>query len=97
MIRGNCYVAAEALWHILGARNSSWEVWMINRATMKAHGFAEDTHWFLVNKRHDEVLDPSRRQFNKYAPPYHLAKRAAFLTKQPSKRAVEMMEILTWQ
>lgn len=54
-----------------------------------------DTHYYL---EHDNgmIIDPSRRQF-KRLPDYSKGRRTGFLTKRPSKRAVALMEILTWQ
>lgn len=86
--RGNCYVSTEALWHILGGRASSWQV-----KRLKMPG---DNHWFLKHRGTGEVLDPSVRQF-KYLPNYQLAVNAAFMTREPSKRARALMQQLTWQ
>lgn len=85
--RGNCYVATEALWHILGGRRSGWKVMRVPTA--------QDNHWFL--QRGKLILDPSRRQFRKLLPFYAGAKRAGFLTRQPSKRAKALIQQLTWQ
>ena len=61
---------------------------------------ATDTHWYL---RHNTgvILDPSVRQF-KNRPGvlrkiYATAVRTGFLTKEPSKRAKELIDVLTWQ
>lgn len=89
MKRGNCYVATEALWHILGGRHSQWEV--------KRLKTPDDNHWFLQHKLFGSILDPSRLQFGGHFPHYHKAVGAAFLTKKPSKRAAALMETLTWQ
>lgn len=90
MRRGNCYVATEALWHILGGRHSGWKVMRMKVSTERG----PDTHWFLW--RGGLILDPSRRQF-KYLPQYQLARRSAFLTRRPSQRARALMRVLTWQ
>lgn len=89
-MRGNCYVAAEALYHILGGPDSDWEPAYLKTKT--------DTHWFL-RKRYNwnEVLDPSRLQFKGKLPNYYKAKGCGFLTKQPSKRAQKLIQQLTWQ
>lgn len=87
--RGNCYVATEALWHILGGADSQWDV-----MRMKVR---RDTHWFLRRREdHGIVLDPSRQQFS-IPLDYSRAKRAAFLTTKPSRRAQALMDVLTWQ
>lgn len=89
MKRGNCYVATEALWYILGGRNGQWEVKRIR--------LPEDNHWFLQHRSYGTILDPSRLQFGGHYPHYNKAVKAAFLTKQPSKRAAMLIETLTWQ
>lgn len=88
--RGNCYVAAEALWHILGGRFGPWDVYRLKLES-------GETHWFLRHNEAGIVVDPSRAQFPDKLPPYWDGVRAGFLTKQPSKRAQKLMDILTWQ
>jgi hypothetical protein len=86
--RGNCYVATEALWHILGGARSAWKV-----MRLRVPG---DTHWFLKHARTGQVLDPSRRQFARL-PSYARAQRAGFLTQRPSRRARALIRQLTYQ
>lgn len=89
--RGNCYVAAEALFHILGGYRDS--PWRPHRLRLPSG----ETHWFLKDAR-GYVLDPSRRQFPKGGQPdYTTAVGAGFLTRRPSKRARALMKTLTWQ
>lgn len=78
---GHCYVATEALWHLLGGYKSRWRP-----AFIRHEG---SPHWFL---RHADgtVLDPTADQFTS-PPPYTLATGKAFLTKRPSKRARVVM------
>jgi len=54
-----------------------------------------DSHWFL---KHDSgtILDPTVAQFET-VPPYDRAVGRGFLTKQPSKRAQQLMKTLLWQ
>lgn len=80
-MRGNCYVASEALYHLLGGKASGWSPMVMRTAT--------DTHWFL-KRSSGLILDPTVSQF-KSPPNYKLAHRCGFLTKQPSKRAVVLM------
>ncbi len=87
--RGNCYVATEALWHILGGAEGPWDVYRLKLPS-------GETHWFLWHED-GPILDPSRAQFGGTLPNYSTATRAWFLTKQPSVRARMMMDILTWQ
>lgn len=86
-MRGNCYVASEALFHILGGKTAGWSVYR-----MRAQG---DVHYWL---EHDNgmILDPSRMQF-KNLPDYSKGKKTGFMTKRPSRRAVDLIGKLTWQ
>lgn len=103
--RGNCYFAAEALFHILGGRRAGWKAMRVTCTEYRTSGGVVDagdsiTHWFLRHKN-GTILDPSRRQFKASnwwnAPDYSQARGAGFLTKRPSKRARELMRRLTWQ
>ncbi len=85
---GFCYIAAEAAYHILGRKGLK---------SLYA-AYEEDgkrcTHWWLL--RGKEIIDPTASQYRELGlePPYHLGKGAGFLTKQPSKRARKLMEIV---
>lgn len=85
--RGNCYVACEALYHVLGGKAAGW--------TPMRLSLPDDTHWFL---RHASglILDPSVRQF-RTAPDYSKGRGAGFLTREPSKRARALIDTLTYQ
>ncbi len=86
-MRGNCYVASEALYHLLGGKASGWTPMVMRTET--------DTHWFL---KHTDglIVDPTVGQFDAI-PDYSLARGCGFLTKNPSKRAAELMERVLWQ
>lgn len=84
--RGNCYVASEALFHLFGGKASGWKPMCMK--------WENDTHWFLM--KNGTVIDPTVSQF-KHTPDYTLAKGKGFLTKQPSKRAKELMARIVWQ
>lgn len=88
MKRGNCYVASEALYHVLGGKAAGWKPMRVR--------LPDDVHWFL---KHESglIVDPSRKQFGGYLPDYTLARGSGFLTKRPSKRARALMKNLTWQ
>jgi hypothetical protein len=86
--RGNCYVTAEALFHLLGGKKQGW--------VSKRLRHEGDTHWFLVNTRTNQVVDPTAVQF-RTKPQYAEAVGCGFLTKHPSKRAKALMETLVWQ
>lgn len=74
---GHCYVASEAIYYLMAGRNSSLRSYHIN------HEGA--SHWFL---RHESglVVDATADQFDSSVP-YCDARRMAFLTATPSKRA----------
>ncbi len=80
-LEGHCYVAAEALWHLLGKEN-----WKPMRAPYLRKG-KKATHWWLVNRKSGKIADPTKEQFLPDNPPYHLGKGNGFLTKNPSRRA----------
>lgn len=95
MRRGNCYVTCEALYHLLGGKAAGY-----TPHTVRHEG---DVHWYLVRTigtrtRVDMslVVDPTASQFET-PPPYHLGRGRGFLTKQPSKRAREMMRRMVYQ
>lgn len=82
---GHCYVAAEALWHLVGERD--WQPYV---ASYVENG-ERCTHWWLVNKRTGRRLDPTREQYDGQ-PPYAVGRKAGFLTRKPSKRAKIVIE-----
>lgn len=97
--RGNCYVAAEALFHCF-AKAAGYQAYRMP--------WMGDMHWFLGKKTDAargwftfHVIDPSVRQWRKADRPtpvdYIQARCTGFLTKRPSKRARELMRRLTWQ
>jgi len=79
-LEGHCYVAAEALFHLLGFQ------WKPMCAVYEDEG-GKATHWWLVNRFTGEIADPTREQYLPDSPPYHLGKGCGFLTRTPSKRA----------
>jgi hypothetical protein len=81
-LRGHCYVASEAAWHLLGGPRSGWKP-----MRMRHEG---DTHWFLRHTATGKVLDLTAGQFRKL-PDYEAATGGGFLTKRPSKRAQDLM------
>lgn len=103
-VRGNCYVASEALYHCF-AKELGYRPYVMH--------WKGDTHWFLgrespnfqIPRYHQqklfEVLDPSVKQFKKCDKPtwndYCSARACGFLTLKPSKRAKKLIKELTWQ
>lgn len=91
--RGNCYVACEALYHLLGGKDAGYKP-----MNMRHEG---DSHWFLLKESRNAyafntVIDPTASQF-KNKPNYTKAVGRGFLTKKPSKRAKALMKKLVWQ
>ena len=84
--QGNCYVASEALYHLLGGKEAGW-----TPMYMKWEG---ESHWFLRH-RNGQIVDVTWRQFKK-VPDYARARGCGFLTKQPSERARSLMSFLMW-
>lgn len=80
-LEGHCYVAAEALWHLLGC--TDWKP--MCASYVDSEGKA--THWWLVHRQTGETADPTAEQYLPDKPPYHLGKGSGFLTLKPSKRA----------
>lgn len=103
-LRGNCYVASEALYHTT-AKQLGYRPYVMQ--------WKGDTHWFLGRKspnfqisgyhQHEvfEILDPSVKQFTRCNKPtledYKTARCCGFLTAKPSKRARQLMKRMTWQ
>jgi hypothetical protein len=82
---GHCYAATEALYHLLGGKESGWHpCW-----GKDAEGV---THWWLRNAE-GEILDPTVEQYISVGkkPPYGEGRRGPFLTQRPSKRANEII------
>ena len=75
---GHCYVATEALFHLLGGRQSGYVPHQLQ------HEGA--SHWFLKNPSTGHVLDPTAEQFSDPVP-YNNARGKGFLTAKPSRRA----------
>ena len=84
---GHCYAASEALCHLLRSQGFEVEVWR--------QRVSEDTHWYLGVQRPYGILwvDPTKDQFD-HEVEYDEGTRTGFLTKQPSKRAREILRRL---
>jgi GNAT superfamily N-acetyltransferase len=81
-LAGHCYVSCEALFHMMGGHESGWVP-----QNVKHEG---DQHWYLRHSKTGEILDPTASQFRTPVP-YHQGRGRGFLTKQPSKRAQEVI------
>ena len=80
--RGHCYVASEAVYHLLGGKPAGLKAMFVRHEG--------SPHWFLVDSN-GIVLDPTADQFETI-PPYHEAKGIGFLTKEPSKRCRKVLD-----
>lgn len=83
---GHCYVASEALYHLLGGRAAGWRV-------HRARDEAGVVHWWLEDGEGNR-LDPTAGQYVSLGrpPPYDKGKRGTWLTgERPSRRAAELI------
>lgn len=83
-----CYVMAEAYYHLEG-RRLGWR-------PVRGRGFVQKfgttvMHWWL--EKDGKVLDLSRRQFGKSTFPYSAGIGGGFMSAKPSKRAAEIMRV----
>ena len=80
-LTGHCYVASEALFHLLGGKLAGWTPCFLRHEGQP--------HWFL---RHvdGQVLDPTAGQFTA-TPDYSLGTGKGFLTRSPSRRAQQVI------
>ena len=82
---GHCYVATEALWHMMGGKESG-----LHPTHGKDHKGV--IHWWLEDDQL-KIYDVTAKQYTDEGliPPYNKRKRSGFLTKEPSKRAREVI------
>ena len=84
---GHCYVAAEAVYVLLGGRAAGLK---------PASGVHEGgTHWWLVTAA-GEIIDPTADQFVTPVP-YLQGRCRGFLTREPSARAREVLRLVEGQ
>lgn len=83
-LRGHCYVACEALWHMF------YKDYGYLPYNTKVDG---ESHWFLKSKDFG-LVDPTSEQFGNrdLTPEYENAKQVPFLTREPSKRTRVVLE-----
>lgn len=85
---GHCYVATEALYHMTKDEYPG-------RFTI-FHGKDPEgiVHWWLHDNVNTTIVDPTSDQYYSEGktPPYEKSRRGSFLTNEPSKRAVILME-----
>jgi len=76
-LTGHCYVASEALYHLLGGADAGWTPMHIQHEG--------ESHWYLRGPD-GTFLDPTEAQFRNPVPHWH-GKGKGFMTSQPSRRA----------
>jgi hypothetical protein len=84
-LSGYCYISSEAAFHIMGGESSNYKPMFIKHEGLP--------HWFL-RSTNGKILDITAKQFRTPVP-YEKGIRKGFLTKNPSKRAVEVMRRIT--
>ena len=92
-LTGHCYAASEAMaWVYPGLKPS-----YLNHETWPEGLAPGETHWFLTcSDSHEggwyagQIVDVTAEQFD-LPIPYAKGKRCGFLTKEPSKRAMELL------
>lgn len=86
-LEGHCYIAAEALYHLLGGGTAGF-------VACVARDVDSDTHWWVEHRWTDQRYDPTAEQYLEagFTPPYVLGRRTGFLTSKPSKRAQIVIE-----
>lgn len=82
-LAGHCYVASEALYHLLGGHHSGWVP-----QTVQHEG---GPHWYLKHKFSGAIVDPTATQFETPVP-YDKGVGKGFLTRQPSKRTQVVLD-----
>lgn len=80
---GHCYVATEAIWHLLGGSKSPYKTMVIQHEG--------GTHWFLLGPD-GTIIDATKEQFRTPVP-YEFGRGNGFMTTtaKPSARAREVL------
>lgn len=85
---GHCYVATEAFYHLTKDEH-------LGRFSI-FHGKDDEgiVHWWLHDNKNIRLVDITADQYYSVGknPPYENSRRGAFLTAEPSKRAVIVMK-----
>ena len=79
---GHCYVASEALYHLLGGKQAGFTPMFVRHENQP--------HWFLRGPQ-GKIIDPTAAQFRTRVP-YERAVAKGFLTREPSRRARIVLE-----
>lgn len=92
---GHCYIASEALYHMLGGKESGlkpcngrlWDIQDMGNIACATSGIQ---HWWLEDED-GNIIDATADQFPDGFP-YESGRGRGFLTAKPSKRARILME-----
>ena len=79
---GHCYVASEAMYHMLGGKAEGYKPMALN--------MGDCVHWWLRGPG-GEIIDPTFDQFDRPVP-YGKGRGKGFLTRQPSARAQAVID-----
>lgn len=82
-LSGHCYIVTEAIYYLLDDEDRKDYV----PSTLKINNV---THWFLKNKKTNEVIDATKEQFN-FNLNYDVSRNRFFLTNKPSKRTLILL------
>lgn len=89
-LKGHCYVAAEASFHLLGGAAKGYSSFVLNHRAFPEGLKQGETHWFIKNRLTREVVDPTAAQFSAKIP-YGRGIACGFLTKRPSLRTQKLL------
>ena len=82
-VGGHCYIVSEALYHLLGGKYSGLKpMHLIHEGK---------SHWYLQDKVTEDILDITADQFTTPVP-YEQGRGKGFLTRNPSKRALRLIQ-----
>lgn len=89
-LRGMCYKASEAYYHLSDENLKPVQVWL-----QRDNGVM-DSHWWLENKDTGEIVDLTADQYE-VTIPYDRGRGRGFLTGEPSKAAQEIINNMQWE
>lgn len=96
-LSGHCYAASEAYFHL----NGGYDNFTVERCEVPVKepgdgGVVRFTHWYLRHRDTEEIVDLTAEQFTEYEHddveiPYDEGVSTGFMTKEPSKRAEQII------
>jgi hypothetical protein len=89
---GHCFVATNAFWHLMGARNGPYRPRHVK--------VGDASHWFLVDTRNGAIVDLTASQFGRTRVRYEdgvgVGMQGPARDSLPTERARLVMERLGW-